>query len=78
MPAEGLGGSGSGNCRGGLVSEAHRLLYHSAFKAQGPSRTCNESKEEEELAVGVVEHSRHAGGGVRRQRLGELPVVVQS
>jgi len=34
--------------RGGLVFEAHRLLYHSAFKAQGPSRTCNESKEEEE------------------------------
>ena len=28
--------------RGGLVFEAHRLLYHSA----GPSRTCNESKEE--------------------------------
>ena len=31
--------------RGGLGFEAHRLLYHSA---QRPSRTCNESKEEEE------------------------------
>ena len=31
--------------RGGLVFEAHGLLYHSTFKAQGPSRTCNESKE---------------------------------
>jgi len=29
--------------RGGLAFEAHRLLY----QAQGPSRTCNESKEEE-------------------------------
>ena len=37
--------------RGGLVSEAHRLLYHSAFKAQGPSRICNESKEEEEWGL---------------------------
>jgi len=33
--------------RGGLVVEAHRLLHHSA---QGPSRTCNGSKEEEGFA----------------------------
>jgi hypothetical protein len=32
--------------RGGLVFEADRLLHHSV-KAQGPSRTCNTSKEEE-------------------------------
>ena len=29
-----------------LVFKAHRLVYHSDFKAQGPSRTCNESKQE--------------------------------
>jgi len=33
--------------RGGLVFEAHRLLYHP--EAQGRSRTCNESKEEDDL-----------------------------
>ena len=36
--------------------KAQKILYHSA---QGPSRTCNESKEEEEFRVEVL------GGGVR-------------
>jgi len=53
--------------RGGLVFKAHGLLYHSTLgwrvmscvtqrKAQGPSRTCNESKEEEYRVHGADEH----------------------
>ena len=37
--------------RGGRVFKAHRLVYHS--EAQGPSRTCDESKEDEEEAIGT-------------------------
>jgi len=34
--------------RGGLVFKAHSITQ---LKAQGPSRTCNESKEEEGLRI---------------------------
>ena len=41
--------------RGGLVFEAHRLLYHSA---QGPSKNCNESQEKEEEVPGAYSAGR--------------------
>ena len=53
--------------RVGLAFEAHRLVYHSAVKAQGPSRTCNESKEEEGVDLGwVLPVPRDGAGDLRR------------
>ena len=45
--------------RRALVFEAHRLLYHSA---QGPSRTCNESKEEDAGSNQARSLSHFSGG----------------
>jgi len=38
-----------GTCSIWMRLKAHRLWYHS-LEAQGPSRTCNESKKEEEVS----------------------------
>ena len=58
--------------RGGLVFETHRLFIDSCitqFKAQGPSRACNESKEEEEGGEALT---------VKRPLRGGLPLSISS
>jgi len=56
---------------GGLVFEAHRLSYVmlidsfiTQLKDHGPSRTCNESKEQEEEAGRDVRERSCSGSGV--------------
>ena len=54
----------------GCVTEAGsvlRLIYSciTQLKAQGPSRTCNESKEQEEEEASPVKFCKGFGGGVR-------------